>query len=79
FYIKKNKYNKKMEFNMIPLHQKPQINKIFPDIIFDNINNNADTNFLADDIIANDSLEPFDKFFNGKRSRNSSARRNFPS
>ena len=57
---------------MIPLHQKPQINKMFPDIIFDNINNNADTNFLADDIIANDSLEPFDKFFNGKRSRNSS-------
>jgi hypothetical protein len=61
-----------MDFNMNPLYQKPQINKIFPEIIFDNINYNDETHLIADDIIANDNLDPFDNFFNSKRSRNSS-------
>ena len=58
--------------NLIPVYPKQQINKIFPDISFDNFNYNSETNILIDDCIINDNLEPFDKFFNGKRSRNSS-------
>ncbi len=61
-----------MDINSIPLYQKTQINKIFPDIIFDHINYNSETNLMPDDFIVNDNLEPFDKFFNDKRSRNSS-------
>ena len=58
--------------NLIQPYPKQQINKIFPDISFDNFNYNTDTNIMIDDSIINDNLEPFDKFFNGKRSRNSS-------
>ena len=61
-----------MDFNLVPLYPKPQISKIFPDIYFDDFNCNNDTNVMVDDFIINDNLEPFDKFFNGKRSRNSS-------
>ena len=61
-----------MDINIIPLYPKTHINKIFPDIIFDHINYNAETNLMPDDFIVNDNLEPFDKFFNDKRSRNSS-------
>ena len=61
-----------MDMNPIQPYPKQQINKIFPDISFDNFNYNTDTNIMIDDSIINDNLEPFDKFFNGKRSRNSS-------
>ena len=61
-----------MDMNLNPFYPKPQINKIFPDISFDNFNYNTETNIVIDDSIINDNLEPFDKFFNGKRSRNSS-------
>ena len=58
--------------NFIPIYPKPRINKIFPEISFDNFYCNTDANNIVDDFIVNDNLEPFDKFFNGKRSRNSS-------
>ncbi len=58
-----------MESNLTPIYQKPQINQIFPDIYF---NYNSETNIMIDDFMNNDSLEPFDKFFNEKRSRYSS-------
>ena len=61
-----------MDFNLIPIYPKQQINKIFPDIYFDNFNYKAETNLMTEDCIINDNLEQFDKLFNGKRSRNSS-------
>ena len=61
-----------MDLNLIPIYPKQQINKIFPDINFDNFNYKAETNLMTDESIINDNLEQFDKLFNGKRSRNSS-------
>ena len=61
-----------MDMNFTPIYPKPRINKIFPEISFDNFYCNTDSNIIVDDCIVNDNLEPFDKFFNGKRSINSS-------
>ena len=61
-----------MDLNLIPIYPKQKINKIFPDINFDNFNYNAETNLMTEDCIINDNLEQFDKLFNEKKSRNSS-------
>ena len=58
--------------NQSTIYSKPQINKIFPEINFDNFNYNSETNNIIDDYFINDNFAPFDKFFNDKRSNISS-------
>ena len=58
--------------NQSTIYSKPQINKIFPEINFDNFNYNSETNNIIDDYFINDNFNKFDKFFNDKRSNISS-------
>ena len=58
--------------NQLTIYSKPQMNKIFPEISFDNFNYNTEANYIIDDYIMNDNSEPFDKFFNDKKSNISS-------
>jgi len=62
-----------MDGNLIPIYPSSSINPIFPkgDIYSEFLNNNNDT-FLMDNASINSNLEPFDAFFIGKHSRNSS-------
>lgn len=62
-----------MDGNLIPIYPSSSINPIFPkgDIYSEFLNNNND-NFLMDNASINSNLEPFDAFFIGKHSRNSS-------
>lgn len=62
-----------MDGNLIPIYPNSSINPIFPkgDIYSEFLNNNND-NFLMDNASINSNLEPFDAFFIGKHSRNSS-------
>ena len=62
-----------MDGNLIPTYPNSSINPIFPkgDIYSEFLNNNND-NFLMDNASISSNLEPFDAFFIGKHSRNSS-------
>ena len=62
-----------MNGNLIPTYPNSSINPIFPkgDIYSEFLNNNND-NFLMDNASISSNLEPFDAFFIGKHSRNSS-------
>ena len=62
-----------MDGNLISPYPNSSINPIFPkgDIYSEFLNNNND-NFLMDNASISSNLEPFDAFFIGKHSRNSS-------
>jgi hypothetical protein len=66
-----------MDSNLIPTYPNSSINPIFPkgDIYSEFLNNNND-NFLLDNASISSNLEPFDTFFIGKHSRNSSYEEN---
>ena len=63
-----------MDGNLIQIYPNSLINPIIPkgDIYSEFLNYNNDTNCMMDNASINSNLEPFDPFFFGKHSRNSS-------